>query len=95
MFGAEFLDPLAKDPDVDPEERDFGLDGPLAVESLEDGSELRVEGALVRAAYREAFERQQRLYTASFHRLGARREALFTDMPWEPALARLVAGPGA
>lgn len=79
---------------LDPEERDFALDGPLALESLEDASEVRVEGALVRAAYREAFERQQRLYTAVLNRLGARHEVFYTDAPWEAALARLVAGPG-
>ncbi len=80
---------------LDPSERDFDLDGPLALESLEDRSTLRLEASLVRASYREAFERQQRLYQASFHRTGVRHETFYTDAPWEPALARLVAGPGA
>ncbi|MBI3296878.1 MAG: DUF58 domain-containing protein [Elusimicrobia bacterium] len=80
---------------LDPEERDFDLDGPLLLESLEDSSSLRVEASLVRASYREAFARQQRLYQAGFHRAGVSHEVFYTDQPWEAPLARLVAGPGA
>lgn len=80
---------------LDPEERDFELDGPLSVQSLEDGARLQVEGSLVRDAYREAFQRQQRLFEVSFRRAGVRHETFYTDAPWEKALARLVAGPGA
>ncbi|MBI5597823.1 MAG: DUF58 domain-containing protein [Elusimicrobia bacterium] len=79
---------------LDPEERDFGLDGPIVLESLEDRSLLRVEAGLVRASYREAFSHQQRLYEAAFHGSGVRHEVIYTDEPWEAALTRLAAGTG-
>ncbi|MFH1726023.1 MAG: DUF58 domain-containing protein [Elusimicrobiota bacterium] len=76
---------------LDPTERDLDLDGPVLFEAMEGDGTLRCEAALLRRAYREAFERQQRLYQASFHGSGIHYCVFYTDAPWDPTLARFLA----
>ncbi|HBL16027.1 MAG: hypothetical protein A2X36_07785 [Elusimicrobia bacterium GWA2_69_24] len=76
---------------LDRRERDLDLEGPVLFEALEGRGELRCEVGLLRDSYREAFERQQRLYTASFHRSGIHFATFYTDAPWEQGLAHFLA----
>jgi len=76
---------------LDPMERDLGLDGPVLFESMERPETLRCETSLVRDAYREAFERQQRLYQASFHGRGIHYGVFYTDQSWHKTLTRYLA----
>lgn len=80
---------------LDPMERDLDLDGPVLFEGLEDGARLRCDVPSLRGAYRAGFERQQRLYGASFHSSGIPFDTFYTDQPWHPRLARLLAAGGA
>jgi uncharacterized protein (DUF58 family) len=75
---------------IDPSERDLDFDGPVLFESLEGRGRLRCESSLVRDSYRALFEARERLYEASFARSGIRYRVHSTDLPWEPALARLL-----
>ncbi|MBI5243681.1 MAG: DUF58 domain-containing protein [Elusimicrobia bacterium] len=79
---------------LDPSERDLDFDGPVIFESLEDQARLRCEASLLRHAYRELFEKQQRLYQASFDGSGIRYGAFYTDAPWDDALSRFLSIPG-
>lgn len=76
---------------LDPMERDIDLEGPVLFESLEDRGTLLCEAALIREAYREEFERQQRLYEASFRQAGIYFDTFYTDAPWDKGLARFLA----
>ncbi len=76
---------------LDPMERDLNLEGPVLFEGMEDGGEIRCEVSLVREAYHEAFERQQRLYLASFRGTGIFYDTFYTDVPWNKGLTRFLA----
>ncbi|HAH06392.1 MAG TPA: hypothetical protein DCM05_07675 [Elusimicrobia bacterium] len=79
---------------LDPCERDLDYEGPVLFESLEDSSRLRCEASLLRPAYRDLFQRQQKLYQASFEGSGIRYAAFYTDTPWEDTLSRFLAATG-
>lgn len=76
---------------LDPSERDLNMDGPVLFESMENTDTLRCEVALLRESYQEAFQRQQRLYEASFHGTGVHHAVFYTDEPWHRGLARFLA----
>ena len=76
---------------LDPMERDLSLEGPVQFEGIEDASTLRCEVSLLRQAYRDEFERRQRLYQAGFHRLGVPFAVHYTDRPWFESLRGLLA----
>jgi len=76
---------------LDPTERDLDLEGPVLFEALEDASRLRCEVSLVRDAYHKEFERQQKLYDATFHGLGIFYDVFYTDVDWHKSLTRFLA----
>lgn len=76
---------------LDPMERDLDLEGPVLFVGMEDAGELRCEVSLVREAYHEAFERQQRLYLASFRGTGIFYDTFYTDVSWDKGLTRFLA----
>ena len=75
---------------LDPMERDLTLEGPVQFEGIEDASTLRCEVSLLRKAYRDEFEKRQRLYQAGFHRLGVPYAVHCTDRPWFESLRGLL-----
>jgi uncharacterized protein (DUF58 family) len=79
---------------LDPCESGLDFEGPVVFESMEDGELLRCEASLLRPAYRELFQRQQKLYQASFDGSGIRYAVFPTDVPWEDSLSRFLAAPG-
>ena len=64
---------------LDPAERDLDLDGPVRFEGLEDHGVLLCDVGVVRKAYREAFDRQLRLYESGFHQSAVPYVAVYTD----------------
>lgn len=76
---------------LDPVERDFDIEGPVLFEGMENADSLRCDAGLLRRSYREAFERQQRLYEASFHGSGVHHAVFYTDEAWHRGLARFLA----
>lgn len=77
---------------LDRAEKDLDFEGPVAFESMEDGSVLRLETALVRDSYRELFARRQRLYAAAFADAGISHAEFLVGEDWLPGLGRLLAG---
>ncbi|HBT60907.1 MAG TPA: hypothetical protein DEB40_04095, partial [Elusimicrobia bacterium] len=75
---------------LDPAERDFPFDGPTVFESLEDSSRLYCDASALRAGYRGAFARQQRLYEAGFNSAAVSFITSYTDRPWDEDLVRLL-----
>lgn len=76
---------------LDPEERDFGYDGPIVFESLEGQPDLFCDAGALRGLYRSDFERLLKLYESTFHRSDIAYAAFFTDRPWDLALGRFLA----
>jgi uncharacterized protein (DUF58 family) len=76
---------------LDPSERDLEMEGPVLFEDLEGRGDLRCEVSLIRAAYREEFARQQRMYEVSFRRTGVYFDTFYTDDRWDLGLARFLA----
>lgn len=72
---------------LDPQERDFDFDGPLVLESLEDGSEIALDASTLAPSYREEFERRLSLYESSFRACEISYAPIFTDVPWDHSLA--------
>ena len=75
---------------LDPAERDLDIEGAVRFEGLEDGETLLCDVEVVRAAYREAFERQLRLYESGFHQSGIPYVAVYTDEPPVRSIERLL-----
>lgn len=76
---------------LDPTERELDLEGPVRFEGLEDRDVLLCDVGVVRDAYREAFQRQLRLYESGFHQSGIPYVAVYTDEPPVRSVERLLA----
>jgi uncharacterized protein (DUF58 family) len=75
---------------LDPQERDFGYDGPTVFESLENGEPLYCEAGALAPLYRSEFDRLLKLYEATFHRSEIGYAPFFTDRPWDAVLGRFL-----
>lgn len=75
---------------LDPLERDFGFEGPVVFQDLEDGRRLYCDASALRDSYRKAFSRQQRLYEAGFNSAAISYMSFYTDRPWAEDLARFL-----
>lgn len=75
---------------LDPQERDFGYDGPTVFESLETGEPLFCEAGSLAPLYRAEFDRLLKLYEATFHRSEIAYAPFFTDRPWDVGLGRFL-----
>ncbi|MBI3549830.1 MAG: DUF58 domain-containing protein [Elusimicrobia bacterium] len=71
---------------LDPMERDLSLEGPVRFEGLEEAEPLRCEVELVREAYREEFDKQERMYRGGFHGAAVPYGVFYTDVPWDVML---------
>ncbi len=71
---------------LDPMERDWGLEGPVVLQSLEDSAELSIDASALGESYREEFSRLLRFFEASFQASGIAYAPFFTDVPWELSL---------
>ncbi len=74
---------------LDPQERDFDYEGPVVFEGLE-GGELFCDATALRGLYRAEFQRQLRLYEASFQRAEISYAPFYTDTPWDLVLNRFL-----
>ncbi len=72
---------------LDPGERDWDYDGPLVIESMEDGSELSLDASALAESYREEFARRLRTFRDSFQSSEIAYAPFFTDVPWEKSLS--------
>lgn len=76
---------------LDPMERDFPFEGPVLFESMEDGSRLRCEASLFKAAYREEFDRYLKLCESAFRESGISYQTFYTNLPWDQSLGSFLA----
>lgn len=76
---------------LDPVEREFPYEGPVLFESMEDGSQLRCEASLLKASYREEFDRYLKLCGSAFRESGISYQVFYTDLPWDQSLGSFLA----
>lgn len=75
---------------LDPAERDLPWSGQVRVEGLEGGDPLPLDASVLRAAYKEAFEREQRLHEAAFREAEIGYHVIDTSQPWATTLSRFL-----